>query len=167
MDAIAVTADQTPLPPKQSIIKKAIIYGAVFDVAASFAYGFLISFIYALVGGRGTTLIFTDFNAQYLTHSLMGIIGTIFGTMISVMAGYVTARGAKHRPYAHALWAAGIVFAINFLPLFSTFMTYLHGTAEFTVRQFFLIAFTPFVFPTYLLGAWVYQFIESQHEATA
>lgn len=158
-----------PLPSsaefwKPKIRKRAILYAIGFDLAATFAFGFAFGFLYLVFVSNGSFVFFADLQREIAENKLFIAIATVFGSVISVMAGYLAAQIGRNRPYAHAAWAGSIIATVFFISEYSFLIGVPTKAIEVTFSHMMSILTTPLTIPTYLLGAHLYSLVNrDQH----
>jgi hypothetical protein len=147
---------------KQGIVKRAIIYALLFDMAASLALGFLSTIIYTFVITGGAFVYFSDLQKEIAESSILTILFFVWGTLISIMSGYLCAQIAKDRPYTHALWAGSLLALIHFGLAFNRLTLILTKTTEVNFLDIFNILLLPTAPVIYLIGAHIYYLVQKQ-----
>lgn len=163
-----IVSNLAPIPEEaknQKIIKKAIIYAILFDIGGSFLLGVISGYVYMVVITGGKFVYYSDLTRELQENFGFSILTIIFGTLISVMAGYLVAQLGKHRAYAHALWASLLLSAVFFVGTFSKVTLIFTRTSEVTTLDMFGIVAAPINVVAYLVGAHIYTLVQKNlHE---
>lgn len=147
---------------KPKIRKRAIAYAILFDVFATAAFGFAFGFLYLLFVSNGTFLYFTNLQFEVGENGPFLVMSIVFGSLFSVMAGYLAAQIGRHRPYAHAAWAGAILSVLYFVNEY-TFLTMVPTkTIEVTFSHMMSILALPLAIPIYLVGAHLYTLVNRE-----
>lgn len=158
---------ETPVPvesaeaPSQKIIKLAVVYAIIFDLCISVLLGMISGYIYIAFISGGTFIYFADYQKEITTNVGFTAIFFIFGSFVSLMSGYLVAQLGKYRPYAHAMWAAGILVLFHFISNLALMTRMITKTSEVSTLDIFSIISMPFVFVVYLMGAHIYKLVHN------
>lgn len=160
----APVAPPTPEPgmTKAKIRKRAIVYAIAFDLAATLSFGAIMGVVYLWVITGGTYIYFTDVTAEIGRNPIFRILTVVFGSLISVMAGYLVAQIGRQRPYAHALWASGLFAVFSLLMSYQKFAMILTKTIEVTASDTFSIVVPVLTIGLYVIGAFLYERVNEQ-----
>ena len=141
---------------KRKLLKMAIVKGIAIDLIVTFLFVVLVTLLYTAVISNGTFIAFGNIEEEVTINPLFFFLFFIEGTFASVLGGYVAAYSAKVRPYAHALWAAGI--SVFFASAFGMLglVTVVNKTVELNISSIFWLLFGLFLTPVaYASGAYV------------
>lgn len=152
----------TPEDRKPKIRKRAIAYAISFDLITTFAFGFAFGFLYLVFVSNGTFVFFTDLQGEIGENRLFLASTIVFGGMISAMAGYLAAQIGRHRPYAHAAWAGGILAFVYLVSEYAFLTMIPTKTVEVTFAHMMNILAMPLSIPTYLVGAHLYTIVNPE-----
>jgi hypothetical protein len=142
-------------PPKSDIsvaenrpgsIVKAVVIGTLVEIVGTLLVGIAIGIAYVVIlGGQGTSPEeMKSALVQIDPLSGLGLLGTVLGTFVSVLAGYFCARIANRTSFKPAFILSGISFTLG---LVSSYGSYTGGV---------LIAMQVISVCAVLLGAWLY-----------
>lgn len=141
---------------KPKIRKRAIAYAIGFDIAVSLALGFLYGIFYLFFVSSGTFVYFANLQTEIAENMLLSWSSAFFGTLVSVLAGYLAAQVGGHRPYTHAAWAGSIIAAFLLVSNY-TFLTMIPTeTIEVDFLRVLSILASPLMIVMYLAGAHLY-----------
>ncbi len=163
----AIVPSPAPLAPTPKIVKRAIVYAILFDMGVSMAFGAVLVYIYMAVISGWSFIYFSDLQKEIAANPyFIGIIA-FFGSVVSVMSGYLAAQVGKARPYAHALWASSILVFIAAIGLFVKFTLALTRTTEVTTMDMFGFFWLPSNIIIYLIGAHLYRCVNAPKHGSA
>lgn len=144
------------------LVKSAIVYAFLFDIGVTFLLGLVFRIIYIAYITGGTFVYSNDIWQEYANNPLFAITIFFWGSIVSVMAGYLCAQIAEHRIYTHAAWAASISFFIGIAFQISRFTVILTKTTVVNFKEMFDIFSLPLLFALYLMGAYIYHLNHSR-----
>ncbi|HKO87548.1 MAG TPA: hypothetical protein VJU83_03415 [Burkholderiales bacterium] len=95
------TAELADLPKPPGSAIKAVLVGLVVDIGGTMLVGIVISIVYSIYWastGMSQTQIEAAFEDVGIGSSIF-IVGTVFGTLMSILGGFVCARISRRKDY--------------------------------------------------------------------